>query len=212
MVSVDGHFCIDTFEASLIDVLPNGEERLHSPFQPVDRGLVRAVSRKDVYPQGYINAIEAKAACKQSGKRLCRAKEWVQACMGPSHQAWGYGAKREPSRCNDTGRSPMSTMVAAFGANAWSAKNMNDPALNQMDNTLAKTGAHEGCTNGYGVRDMVGNLHEWVDDAEGTFAGGYYQDVTLNGQGCGYKTTAHDVSYHDYSTGFRCCADVTPAR
>jgi hypothetical protein len=54
---------------------------------------------------------------------------------------------------------------------------------------------------------MVGNLHEWVDDEKGTFYGGYYQDVTLNGQGCGYVTTAHEARYHDYSTGFRCCQD-----
>ena len=38
--------------------------------------------------------------------------------------------------------------------------------------------------------------------------GGYYQDTHLNGDGCSYRTVAHDVSYHDYSTGFRCCADA----
>ena len=55
--------------------------------------------------------------------------------------------------------------------------------------TLAKTGAHEGCTNGYGVDDMVGNVHEWTDD--GSFRGGYYLDTKLNGEGCDYRTTAH---------------------
>ena len=28
-----------------------------------------------------------------------------------------------------------------------------------------------------------------------------------DGAGCLYATTAHAQSYHDYSTGFRCCAD-----
>ena len=57
---------------------------------------------------------------------------------------------------------------------------------------------------------MVGNLHEWVADPSGTFYGGYYQDVSSkgHGEGCGYLTTAHEARYHDYSTGFRCCADV----
>ena len=52
---------------------------------------------------------------------------------------------------------------------------------------------------------MVGNLHEWTSAASGTFRGGYYLDTTQHGSGCDYVTTAHNVKYHDYSTGFRCC-------
>jgi sulfatase modifying factor 1 len=55
------------------------------------------------------------------------------------------------------------------------------------------------------VHDMVGNVHEWTDDA--SFRGGYYLDTKLNGEGCDYRTTAHAPAYYDYSTGFRCCAD-----
>ncbi|QXD15378.1 hypothetical protein GQ464_000010 [Rhodocaloribacter litoris] len=29
-----------------------------------------------------------------------------------------------------------------------------------------------------------------------------------HGEGCLYRTTAHGRTYHDYSTGFRCCADA----
>ena len=62
------------------------------------------------------------------------------------------------------------------------------------------------------VYDLVGNAHEWVADelpnGHGMFAGGYYLDVQLNGEGCHYRTTAHARSYHDYSTGFRCCMDL----
>jgi formylglycine-generating enzyme required for sulfatase activity len=87
---------------------------------------------------------------------------------------------------------------------------MNDPQLNQLPGTLAKTGEYGSCVNGYGIHDMVGNLHEWVDDPDGTFLGGYYQDTHLNGDGCQYRTMAHAAWYHDYSTGFRCCADVAP--
>jgi len=52
---------------------------------------------------------------------------------------------------------------------------------------------------------MVGNLHEWTADPNGSFKGGYYMDTHKNGDGCFYTTTAHGPSYHDYSTGFRCC-------
>ncbi len=85
---------------------------------------------------------------------------------------------------------------------------MNDPAINQQPDTLALTGQYATCTNSYGTFDMVGNLHEWVDDPAGTFVGGFYVDAELNGSGCTYTTTAHQFGYHDYSTGFRCC--LTP--
>src|SRR4051812_24863892 len=35
MVDIEGRFCIDRYEATLMDVLSNGEERAHSPFTPV---------------------------------------------------------------------------------------------------------------------------------------------------------------------------------
>ena len=211
MASIDGRFCIDRFEATLVDVLSNGDERAHSPFAPVDpQQQVRAVSVAGAFPQGYISAVEAMRACGQSGKRLCKVQEWGAACRGPDVQAWGYGDHREPGRCNDRGKNPV---LSLYGAGHWNWKTMNQPDLNQLESTLAKTGSHEGCTNGYGVFDMVGNLHEWVADPSGTFYGGYYQDVASvgHGEGCGYLTTAHEARYHDYSTGFRCCADLPGA-
>jgi formylglycine-generating enzyme required for sulfatase activity len=79
-----------------------------------------------------------------------------------------------------------------------------------MEGTLARTGEHAGCVNDWGLYDMVGNLHEWTADPNGTFQGGYYLDTQVNGEGCAYRTTAHPFDYHDYSTGFRCCADLRP--
>ena len=212
MVPIEGLFCIDRYEATLVDVLANGEERAHSPFTPVEHEQpVRAVTSPNVFPQGYISAVEAQSACIASGKRLCRVAEWGRACRGPEAHSFGYADRREPGRCNDHGRNPV---VSLFGRGHWTWQTMNLPQLNQLDGTLAKTGEHGGCTNGYGVYDMVGNLHEWVADPSGTFYGGYYQDVASvgHGAGCAYQTTAHEARYHDYSTGFRCCADVAGAQ
>jgi hypothetical protein len=209
MTSIEGRFCIDRWEASLVEILPNGDERPHSPYLPVEGLVVRAVSEPNVYPQAYVSAEQAKLACKRSGKRLCKPMEWKVACMGPKRQIWGYGNRREERRCNDYGRSPV---VATFGiagmGRGWSWEHMNQPLLNQLDRTLARTGEHPGCSNDYGVYDMVGNLHEWVDDPAGTFQGGFYQDTHQHGDGCTYVTLAHYARYHDYSTGFRCCADL----
>jgi formylglycine-generating enzyme required for sulfatase activity len=76
---------------------------------------------------------------------------------------------------------------------------------------------------------MVGNLHEWVADnvsvrlkeeipieygahrlgsrGKAVFMGGYFSSRGEHGRGCAYATTSHAAEYHDYSTGFRCCAD-----
>ncbi len=214
MASINDRYCVDKYEASLVEVLENGDERAWSPFEAVNGHAVRAVSEPGVVPQGYISEIQAQEACVHSGKRLCKPAEWRKACMGPEPTTYGYGQTNEPGRCNDSGRSPV---VATYGRTSdlgdraqWNWEHMNDPSLNQMSDTVTPTGSHEACTNGYGVYDMVGNLHEWVADPAGTFQGGYYQDTHLNGDGCSYKTQAHAAWYHDYSTGFRCCADVAP--
>ena len=90
----------------------------------------------------------------------------------------------------------------------WGPAALNDPRLNQMEGSVAKTGAFSECTSDYGVYDMVGNLDEWTADPNGTFQGGFWLDTDLHGEACAYRTIAHDFGYHDYSTGFRCCAGV----
>lgn len=211
MASINDIYCVDRYEASLLEILPNGDERTFSSYAPLDGHVVRAVSEPGVYPRGYVSAVQAEQACGRSGKRLCKPAEWRNACMGPKHQTYGYSSGSEPGRCNDHGRSPMGVVYAGESLGPrekWDWDRMNAPELNQVEGTLARSGEHAGCTNEYGVYDMVGNLHEWVADPDGTFQGGYYLDTQLNGEGCTYRTTAHSARYHDYSTGFRCCADV----
>ncbi len=205
MAHVDG-FCIDKWEDALVD--ENGQP--HSPYVAVDgKGGVRAVSRAGVVPQGYVSADDARAACAEAGKRLCAEKEWLRACKGPRGSKYPYGDARRAGVCNgESIISPLSFMPP--NQQFPDMTNLNNPKLNQLPSTVAKTGQYAGCTNGFGVFDMVGNLHEWIADPNGTFYGGYYQDVASlgHGEGCGYQTTAHEARYHDYSTGFRCCADA----
>ena len=88
----------------------------------------------------------------------------------------------------------------------WGAEELNDPRNNQLEGSLAKTGAFPDCVTDEGVHDMVGNLDEWTADTNGTFQGGYWLDTSQHGEGCAYRTIAHGYEYKDYSTGFRCCA------
>ncbi len=206
MALVEGRFCIDRWEASLVEIEPQGEVPF-SPYTTPQGRAVRAVSLEGVVPQGYVSRDQASRACSASGKRLCLEDEWVAACRGESRRAFPYGDSREKGACNDSGSSPLRALYRD-SPDIYHDGPMNDPRLNQQPNTVAKTGAFTKCSNALGVFDMVGNLHEWVTSAHPTFRGGYYLDTHLNGDGCAYRTTAHAAEYHDYSTGFRCCADA----
>jgi formylglycine-generating enzyme len=207
MADIQGRFCIDRYEGSLLEDVGAGREQPFAHFSTIAGRRVRAVSRPHVFPQAYISGKDAQQACAASGKRLCRATEWSMACRGPSNTTFPYGERHERHRCNDYGISPRGANRQSSNLHqAWD--NMNDPRLNQTAHTVSRTGDHDRCTNDWGVFDMVGNLHEWVDDPSGTFLGGYYLDTSQNGDGCTYQTTAHSFTYHDYSTGFRCCKDT----
>jgi len=190
-------FCIDRYEAHLVDADPS---RVPEPWELV------AASAPNVVPQAYISADMAADACDAAGKRLCYPREWTRACTGPDRNTYPYGDDYEPGACNE-GRE-QHPVIELFGDAAnWLREQMNDPRLNQLADSLARTGEYADCVTPEGVHDLHGNLHEWVDDPSGTFRGGFYVDAERNGDGCSYHTDAHETDYHDYSTGFRCCAD-----
>jgi sulfatase modifying factor 1 len=213
MANIDGRFCIDRHEGSVVERQADGTQQEWSPFvpplaPPLEGHALVARSVPGVVPQAYISAAQAAAACTGARKRLCQPVEWRAACGGSQGYAYPYGPQRVAGRCHDTGAAPMLVFHAAELKKGWGPLELNDPRLNQLDGTVAKTGAFADCVNDYGVYDMVGNLHEWTADPNGTFQGGFWLDTNLHGEGCAYRTIAHEYTYHDYSTGFRCCASV----
>ena len=197
--------CMDRWEAHLVEVLADGRTSPWSPFFPPSGGVMRAMSAPGAVPQGYINEVDAQAACTEAGKRLCSRAEWEAACMGSNDNTYPYGEVRVPGECNDA--RAQHPAVEYFGtSDPWIWSELGHPCISQLDASLALTGSYEGCVTEDGIFDMMGNLHEWVDDPAGTFKGGFYVDTVINGEGCLYTTTAHDVTHWDYSTGFRCCA------
>ena len=206
MVLVAESYCVDRWEGSLVEITASGERPFPATHRVEDR-LVRARSAPGVMPQAYLSGAEAQRACEMAGKRLCTAWEWWRACAGRKKTIYPYGTMHVPGRCNE--ERSLHPVMQLYGADAgpevWYVEPMNNPAINEQSATVAVTGARRQCVSENGLFDMIGNVHEWTSDPAGTFHGGAYSgQIAL---GCQYITTAHGFSYHDYSTGFRCCSD-----
>ncbi|MBE7480296.1 MAG: SUMF1/EgtB/PvdO family nonheme iron enzyme [Polyangiaceae bacterium] len=202
MALIDGRFCIDRWEASTRG--PDGRE--HSPHHAVGPLKVRAESRSGVLPQAYISAEEGDAACRRAGKYLCTTQEWQDACMGVKrpYRVYPYGMEYEKGACNVARR--LHPVVRIHGKYQHDSVILNDPKLNQLDETVAKTGEFADCVTPEGVFDLQGNLLEWTQgDKKALLMGGHYVEAKLHGKGCRYVTAGHGAEYHDFTTGFRCC-------
>jgi len=227
MVAVD-RFCIDRYEASLLV----GDQRFPHNQRPKAEQEYRASSEFGVFPQGYISRNESEQACRKSAKRLCTLSEWLGACRGKEKWIYPYGNAEDKSKCNNWKTHLMSQFYKGVDPMTWGYdSHFNNPQLDAEPGFLAKTGEYGGCESPSGVHDMVGNLHEWISDfvdldlpakislkeglmerlhfdlGHGIFMGGFFSTSNEHGLGCGFITIGHEAAYHDYSTGFRCCAD-----
>jgi sulfatase modifying factor 1 len=233
-----GRFCVDTFEAELEVQDDEGNWVAHPHYErPPEGRKFRAVNALGAFPQGYISQKESEAACKESGKRLCTKNEWSRACRGKGYMRYPYGGQAVRGKCS-SGKLHLLSKMFKDSPGGYTYEKFNAPELNKEPGWLAKSGEYTGCVSDLGVGDMVGNLHEWVSDrvsqrliddmeaeqeelnrhkqphaiGNGVFMGGFYSTTSELGPGCSYITVAHEPTYHDYSTGFRCCAkaDLPP--
>ena len=206
-----GNFCIDQYESSTMRLIPTGGEEPWPFDRPVDGQTVRAVVRPSAKPQAYISGVQAADACKRSGKRLCTEPEWLTACQGRARSTYPYGNSYVKGACNEGRATNPVNDCFGSGSGVFTYSNMNSPCCVQQPNTVAVGGSFPKCQSEFAVFDLHGNLHEWIDaqtaSGNGVFKGGFFVDAKLNGAGCLYRTTAHAKSYHDYSTGFRCCSN-----
>ncbi len=222
--------CVDRWEAHLVELGPDGAESVHPHTErPEPSRSYAARSASGVFPQGYVSRVEADAACRAAGKRLCTLNEWTRACKGPRWTMFPYGGRGESGRCN-TSKDHLLSKLFGTNGRAWKYdEHFNSPRLNAEPGFLEKAGERERCVSSEGVHDMVGNLHEWVSDSvtdelverlekepverkkqpwhegNGVFMGGFFSTTKEHGPGCSFITIAHEPRYHDYSTGFRCC-------
>lgn len=228
-----GRYCIDRWEATLVELDDRGEKRPHPHYEvPDPQSHYAARSRAGDFPQGHISRVVAAAACSAADKRLCTLREWHRACSGPQVLTYPYGWEGERGTCN-TAKPHLLGRLFGNDPRAWKYdEQFNSPVLLREPGFLARTGEYARCISTDGVYDLVGNLHEWVADrvdydlpqkiqliadierkidknfGHGIFMGGFFSTTSEHGRGCLFLTPGHEPRYHDYSTGFRCCRDA----
>jgi len=230
-----GRYCVDRWEAHLVTMVDGQAHPVTYTEPPAEDLEVVARSSPGRWPQPYISRVRAAQACAAAGKRLCSRREWTRACMGKSGSRFSYGHREQKGACNVR---KEHLMPKFFGRDnrLWKYdEQFNSSLLAIVPGFLEGTGERDGCVSDEGVHDMVGNLHEWVSgmvdeelvegieaqdvprqdqpwtEGNGIFMGGFFSTALEHGPGCSFITYAHEPAYHDYSTGFRCCAEPEQA-
>jgi formylglycine-generating enzyme required for sulfatase activity len=89
--------------------------------------------KKADHPVVWVSLEDARAYATWAGKRLPTDIEWQRAAQGDDGRRWPWGNEFDPDKCNSD--TPGTTPVDAFPLN----------------------------TSPFGVRDLVGNVWEWID-------------------------------------------------
>jgi formylglycine-generating enzyme required for sulfatase activity len=234
MVDVAGRFCIDRYEASLVDrrlsrpispyfapkssdarrafeafigTTPRAAPELPKPpgWELLEPFEPKAESRPSVVPNGYVSGLNARVACENAGKRLCTRTEWVTACRGERNRPFPYGESYEAGACNV---SREAHPAQALWGNA--STNHLDPRLNLVAGSagplLRRTGETAGCRSDWGS-DGAFDMVGNLDEWVDEPGGAFLGGFYARAtqNGCEARVNEHPVEYFDYSTGVRCC-------
>lgn len=149
----------------------------------------QGATREDPRPASRVSYDAAKQACSARGARLCTESEFHFACEGEEMRPYPYGWSRDATACNIDRLD-----LGSFG-------NLKD--------LREETGARPRCASPFGVRDLTGNLEEWVtrdrrwQHPRSTLLMGSWW---LPGRStCRQTNSAHDSVYYGPETGYRCC-------
>jgi len=171
-------------------------DRFEAPNRPGEKPLVMQ------------SANDAEAWCTAKRKRLCTEDEWISACEGEERRTYPYGSTHVDGRCNDDQR--WRTVDEAILGKWPSAQ-----AQAHVDELYqaVPSGAKPQCASEDGVRDLTGNVEEWVVRTREHANAWPYLLIGCYWAGCygGGKPTCHSTNnahgpeFRYYETGFRCC-------
>jgi formylglycine-generating enzyme required for sulfatase activity len=234
MVDVHGRFCIDRYEATLVDhkggrrlspyyhptraqTAASFKEWSHSAqgqrlavpappdFQLAEDFEPRAESREGMTPSGYLSGNLAEIACRNAGKRLCTQDEWVFACRGESGHKFPYGDHYEDGVCNIFREAHPAQILHGDMSTGHL-----DPRLNLVEGSagplLRKTGATTTCRSVWG-NDAAYDMVGNLDEWVEADRGAFLGGFYSRStrEGCDAKVSSHPRAYFDYSLGVRCC-------
>jgi formylglycine-generating enzyme len=224
MIEVEGDYCPAVEQYCRRHVDPGNPKRDRcAEFSPTGRCFGKTThmrfcidryewpNKKGAIPTIVVTWDEAKKECEKIGKRLCQSLEWTLACEGQERLPYPYGYTRNPEACN-IDKPYILPDNDAFANPATRAAEI--ARIDQRE----PSGSREGCVSPFGVHDMTGNVDEWVINETGKpdkepyvsgLKGGYWGPVRNR---CRPMTVDHNQWHNGYQIGFRCCADVKPAR
>jgi hypothetical protein len=205
-----GHRCLEWIDekrdrCKKYDPKPICEGKIEKRRFCIDR--YEYPNQKGVYPAVMVSFIEADQACKAEGKRLCTSSEWTFACEGEEKRPYPYGAERDETACNIDRPYRLPEMEA------FSHDKRISSEVERLDQRVP-SGSMDRCVSPFGVRDMTGNVDEWVvnerPDPEknidiSALKGGYFGPIRAR---CRPMTNSHNRWFRFYQVGFRCCSDA----
>jgi formylglycine-generating enzyme required for sulfatase activity/serine/threonine protein kinase len=125
---------------------------------------IRDPDAKAKHPINCVDWEMADKFCREAGKRLPTESEWEFAARGPDGRKYPWGDD-----------DPTATRLNACGKEcmAWGLKNgIEEKAMYDQDDGFANTapvGSFPKGASRYGVKDVVGNVWEWVADWYGPY-------------------------------------------
>jgi formylglycine-generating enzyme required for sulfatase activity len=170
-----------------------------------------APNRRGAKPLVMQSANDAVAWCSAHHKRLCTEDEWVAACEGDERRPYPYGATHVEGRCTDD--QPW-RQVDESSLAKWPSPEAKEHARTLYQAT--PSGSKRKCVSEAGVRDLTGNVEEWVvrtrdheRERPYVLAGCYWSGCYGGAKPtCRSTNDAHGPDFRFYETGFRCCRDV----
>ena len=174
-----------------------------------------APNRRGAKPLVMQSANDAQAWCSAHHKRMCGENEWTAACQGEERRLYPYGNTRVDGQCNDD--RPWQKVDESTLAK-WPASEAKAHAKDL--NQATPSGSKRKCVSEDGVRDLTGNVEEWVVRTREHANGFPYILIGCYWSGCygGGKPTCHSTNdahgpeFRFYETGFRCCRDAADSR
>jgi sulfatase modifying factor 1 len=205
MVLVDGDYCTEVSQPCAAWEDPPSNPLARCARFAASRCVGRRVHERfcidrDEYtppgeslPMGGVSWAQARALCAQQGKRLCKETEWELACEGEQMLPYPTGYERDPGACN------------------FDRADLVDPKTGKLRDQREPSAKLAGCVSPFGVRNMTGNVDEWVwrDRTPGPYRsalkGGWWMAAR---ERCRPATTVHGEQFSELQTGVRCCADA----